>query len=148
MIDFYESSSEPITHYLSVLKGRGYQYDTAWMPHDADNGQLATGKSIADFVRSNGFGVRIVPKLSLEDGINATRLAFPKFVFDKQRTHAGIEALQHYRWDYNDRLDELKPTPVHDWASHAADAFRYLAVGLKEEKPKVRKLNYDGRGIV
>jgi hypothetical protein len=24
--------------------------------------------------------------------------------------------------------------PLHDWTSHAADAFRYLAVGLQEPK--------------
>ena len=32
------------------------------------------------------------------------------------------------RRDYNQRLNEFKATPVHDWASHGADAFRGLAV--------------------
>ncbi len=26
-----------------------------------------------------------------------------------------------------------KPTPRHDWTSHAADAFRYLAMGWQEQ---------------
>jgi phage terminase large subunit len=42
-----------------------------------------------------------------------------------------IEALMHYRRDYNQKLNEFKATPVHDWASHYADAFRGLAVRHK-----------------
>ena len=136
LVDFYEARGEPITHYLSVLASKGYQYETAYLPHDADNGQLATGKSIAEQVRSNGFNVKIAPKLSVEEGINAARMLLSRACFDEKRCAAGIDALQHYRWDYNKRMEELKPTPLHDWSSHAADAFRYLAVSLREQRPK------------
>jgi phage terminase large subunit len=148
VIDFYETRGEPVTHYLSVLKARGYQYDTLWLPHDADNGQLATGKSIAELVRENGFKVQIAPKLSIEEGINAGRLLLGKAVFDEKRCGPGIEALRNYRWDYNARLDELKPEPLHDWSSHASDAFRYLAVSLRTEKPKVKVIKYSNAGII
>ena len=47
-------------------------------------------------------------------------------------TKAGLEALRQYHRAYNERLRTFRNTPVHDWSSHAADAFRYLAVGLKE----------------
>ena len=50
----------------------------------------------------------------------------------------GIEALMHYRRDYNSRLNEFKPTPVHDWASHGADAFRYLALRHQTPEPERR----------
>lgn len=136
LIDFYESHGEPITHYLSVLKNRGYQYDTQYMPHDAENGQLATGKSIAEMVRGNGFRVKIAPKLSLEEGINVTRLFLANCYFNERTTTPGMDALVAYQWDYNQRMEELKRTPLHNWASHAADALRTIATGIRAANPK------------
>jgi hypothetical protein len=150
IIDYYECRGEPITHYLSRLQSKGYQYDTLWLPHDAENGQLATGKSIAEIVRENGFKVEIAPKLSVEDGINAVRLLLGRCYFDEKRCEAGLEALQNYRWDYNERLDEPKRTPVHDWSSHGSDAFRYLALVIdrSQGKRKMAPLKLDTRGVV
>jgi hypothetical protein len=42
----------------------------------------------------------------------------------------GLDALKLYRADYDDKLQTLRPHPVHDWTSHAADSFRYLAMTL------------------
>ena len=85
--------------------------------------------------------------MGLEDGINAARLTFPRCYFDETKCAAGLEALQNYRWDFNERLDEFKPTPVHDWASHAADAFRYLCSGIKQTA-KVQPLKIETKWIV
>ena len=137
-IDYYESQGEAITHYLEVLKAKSYGYHTAWMPHDADHRQLATGTSIADMVRKNGFNVRIAPKLSIENGINSARLLIERCFFDSKNCKAGIDALINYRWDYNKKLEELKHTPLHDWSSHASDSFRYAAVSMTEDLPIVK----------
>jgi phage terminase large subunit len=148
-IDFYESNGEPITHYLGVLKRKEYNYDTLWLPHDAEtNGKFATGKSIAEIVRENGFKVRIAPNLSLEEGINQGRLLLARALIDEKLCTAGIEALASYRWDYNERLDELKSIPVHDWASHASDAWRYAAVSMRVADQKPKAIKYDLRGYV
>lgn len=150
VIDYHEDSGEPVTSYLQVLKAKGYKYDTAILPHDAEtNGKYATGKSIADVIRGAGFGIKVLKNTnSVEHGINQARLFFPKCDFDLERTKAGLEALQHYQWDYNARLDELKPTPLHNWASHGADAWRYLALGLEASDGKWKAIKYDSRGIV
>ena len=148
-IDYYESNGEPITHYLGVLKRRDYNYDTLWLPHDAEtNGKFATGKSIAEIVRENGFKVRIAPNLSLEEGINQGRLLLGKALIDERKCGPGIEALAAYRWDYNQRIDELKSIPVHDWASHGADAWRYAAVSMRTADQRPKALKYDLRGYV
>ena len=128
IIDFYEASQEPATHYVGVLKGRSYNYDTAYLPHDADNGQAVSGQTFAEVIRASNLRTQIVAKLSLEEGINAARMLFSRCVFDEKKCRAGLDALQNYRWDYNQRMGELKASPVHDWSSHAADAFRYLAI--------------------
>lgn len=147
-IDYFEDSGEPITYYLSILKSKGYQYDTLWLPHDAEHKHMETDKSVADICRTNGFKVRITPNLPLVEGINAARLLLASCLFDEEKCAPGIEGLQNYRWDFNERLEELKAVPVHDWASHPADAFRYAAVAEKAEKPRNQTIKYDLRGIV
>lgn len=147
-IDYYESRGEVITHYLSVLKAKGYHYDTLWLPHDAEHKQIASDKTVAQICRDNGFKVQIVPNLPIVEGINAARLLLATCVFDEKRCEPGLDALENYVWDFNERLDELKPTPLHNWASHGADAFRYAGVGHREDKPKVKPIRYDTRGIV
>jgi hypothetical protein len=141
VIDYYESSGERIPHYLSWLQSRGYHYDRQWLPHDAENRQL-TGLSVAEVVGQAGFGARVLPRLPLEDGINAVRMLFPRLWFDRERCKAGLEALRHYRWGYNERMGELKPAPVHDWSSHAADSIRYLAQAARsaESGSRLQKL--------
>lgn len=150
IIDFYEASQEPAMHYAGVLKGRGYNYDTCYLPHDADNGQAVSGQTFAEVIRSAGFRTQIVPKLSLEEGINSARSSFKRCLFDEKRTRAGVDALANYRWDFNQRMGELKPTPVHDWSSHAADAFRYLAVAASQsrvglDRPFIKPIAYPKR---
>jgi phage terminase large subunit len=147
-IDYFEDRGETITYYLAKLKAKGYQYDTLWLPHDAEHKHMETDKSVADICRANGFKVRIVPNLPLAEGINAARLLLASCVFDEERCAAGIEGLQNYRWDFNERLEELKSVPVHDWASHPADGFRYAAVAERADTPRVKPIKYDARGIV
>lgn len=147
-IDYYENNGEVITHYLGVLVGRGYQYDTLWLPHDAEHKHMETKMSVADICRKNGFKVRITPNLPLVEGINAGRLLMQVAYFDAEKCAAGLEALTNYRWDFNERLEELKDRPVHDWSSHGADAFRYAGVADKSDKAKAKTIKYDLRGIV
>jgi len=62
----------------------------------------------------------------------------PRCWFDSEKTAHGIQCLQNYKWDFNTRINEFKPLPVHDWASHGADAFRGLAV--RHHTPQLKRL--------
>lgn len=135
-IDYYEASGEGLPHYAQVLKSKGYAYGTHWAPFDIEVKELASGKSRIETARSLGINFRIVPKVPLEDGIHAARMLFPRAWFDAEKCKAGIDALMGYRWDYNQRLGELKSVPVHDANSHGADGFRYSAVRHNPPPPK------------
>ena len=137
VIDFYEASGEGLPHYAQVLGSKGYTYGHHWAPHDIEVRELGSGRSRLETAASLGIKFRICPKLDIEDGIHAARMLFPSCWFDAEKCKPGLEALQHYRRDYNQRLNEFKATPVHDWASHAADAWRYLAV--RQQTPKDKK---------
>ena len=110
-------------------------------PPDAQVRELGTGKSRVEIAQALGIRFEVLPPSRLEDGINATRMTFPRCYVDEVKTRAGLEALQNYRWDWNQRLDEFKSTPIHDQWSHGADAFRYLCLGIKQV-PKAKEITY------
>lgn len=135
IIDYYEASGEGLPHYAQVLQSKGYTYGTHWAPHDIQVKELGSGRSRLETAASLGIRFRTCPNIPIEDGIHAARMLFPKCWVDAVKCKAGLEALQHYKRDYNQRLNEFKAVPVHDWASHAADAFRYLAVRQRVPVP-------------
>ena len=135
LVDYYEASGEGLPHYAQVLTAKGYTYGSHWAPHDIQVKELGSGRSRLETANSLGIRFKVAPNIPIEDGIHAARMLFPRCWFDEQRCSAGLEALQHYRRDYNSRLNEFKAVPVHDWASHGADAFRYLAVRQQPPKP-------------
>ena len=69
------------------------------------------------------------------DGIEAVRNVLPRCWFDAQACEKGLKALRQYRADWDERTNQPRPRPLHDWTSHAADAFRYYALGSRQTKP-------------
>jgi hypothetical protein len=133
LIDFVEASGEGLQYYANVLSTRPYVYGKHWAPHDIAVRELGTGKSRLEVAAGFGLRFEVTPRVTggtseVEDGIHAARLLWSRCWFDERKTRPLVEALQHYRRDYNSRLGEFRATPVHDWSSHAADAFRGLAV--------------------
>ncbi len=140
LIDYYENSGEGLEHYAKVLSEKRYTYGKHYPPHDIAVRELGTGKSRKE--AAAGFGLKFehpLPALDIMDGINAVRLFLGKCWFDAERTKQGVECLRNYRKTFNVRLDQFTGTPVHNWASHGADAFRGLAVRYKLPVVKVEK---------
>jgi len=133
IIDYYEASGVDLGHYVRELAARPYVYAGHIVPHDAQAKELGTGKS------------------RLEDGINAVRVFLPKCWFDAEKCARGIDALKLYRAEYDDKLQALRPRPVHDWTSHAADSFRYLALTLDRKATHsgfYRRIDYPQHGVL
>lgn len=142
LIDYAEDNGKPITHYLGLLSQRPYVYGKHYVPHDAGGRELGTGKSIAEMMRAQGFEPTIGKRENVEIGINAARVLFPRVWIDETKCAEGLDALMNYRRDFNDRLGEFKAQPVHDWASHGADAFRYLAMSNQPAKSKAKPFSF------
>lgn len=107
-----------------------------FVPHDAKVPELGTGRTRIETLIALKRKPRLVPDHKVDDGINAARLMFPKVWFDKVKCADGIEALRQYRADYDEKLKTFKNEPKHDWASHSADAFRYLIMAYREIRPE------------
>ena len=144
VIRYIENSQQTISWYLAEMQKFGYVYDTLWLPHDAQNKTLAAnGRSIEEIVRSAGYKVQIVDKVSVVDSINAARTIFPKCYFDKLNCDQGLQCLRHYRYDVDPETKQFSKNPVHDIYSHGADAWRYVGLIVNEpRKPLPKRTNY------
>lgn len=139
VIDHYENNGEWLSHYVGVLREKGYRYWTVWLPHDAQARSLQTWKTVEEKMYEYGFNdVQIVPKLSVLDGINSARAILPRCYFDKEKTERGRKCLKNYHKEFDEKRTSFK-WPEHDWSSHSSDAFRYLAVVCEVFEWNVKK---------
>ena len=148
LIDFYENSGAGLDHYVKVLKERDYIYADHYLPHDIKVKELSSGRSRLEMLRGLGIRGRVVPKIPIDDGINAVRAILPRCWFDKDKCNKGIEALRQYRTQFNDKTQTFMQRPHHDWTSHASDAFRYLATSIRDgvehrRRPSMAVSDYD-----
>ena len=132
IIDFYQDCQKTIDHYVNILQNKGYTYRDHWLPHDAEHKNM-TGRSTKEIIEGMGLPVRITPKLSIADGINSARMLMNRCFFDQSRCAEGLQALRHYRYAVDPDTKMFSEKPLHDQHSHAADAWRYVAVGLDEQ---------------
>ena len=146
VIDHYENHGHALGHYAAVLASKPYRYGTDWVPHDAKVKELGTGRTRVETLIELKRNPRVVPMHKLMDGINAARLTIGRTWFDETRCAEGLEALRQYRADFDEKTRAYKDMPRHDWTSHSADAFRYLAMAWREvvaparEPPKPKPL--------
>jgi hypothetical protein len=133
VVEFYENFGVGLDHYAKVLREKPYVYGEHILPHDAMVADLSTGRSRLQTLAGLGIAGRVLPREpNVEDGINAARNLLPRCWFDAEKCDKGLEALRQYRCDYDAERKIYSARPRHDWTSHAADAFRYLARGLPE----------------
>jgi phage terminase large subunit len=148
IIDYYESSGVGLDHYAKVLSEKGYHYEQHILPHDVQVKELGTGKSRLETLDALGIrNITIAPKLSVDDGIQAARTLIARCWFDEENCGRGIEALRQYRREFDEKMKTWRGRPLHDWTSHGADAFRYLAVGYRSQSDWGEPIRRNLRGI-
>lgn len=131
VIDYYEASGFGLDHYARVLQEKGYLYDRHFAPHDIQVRELGNGKSRYEVALGLGIRFDMAPNIPVKDGIDAARMTIPRCWFDAKKCAQGIDALRQHREKYDEKRG-ISFGPLHDWASHAADGFRYMAVSLQE----------------
>jgi len=157
IIDYIAGELEALSYYVKELQERPYHYGMHTLPWDGAAKELGSGRSIQEQLQAI-FGkdrVRCAKQLSVEDGIAAVRAIFPKCYFDNERCNyvipstkqqVGLRGLRCYQYEYDKDLRTWSRKPLHDWASHDADAFRTLAVMIREQGVAREKPAPVGRG--
>lgn len=134
--DYMEVSGESLKHCLKRVKEKLDSLDavagTHYAPHDIKVREYSTGQTRISVAAELGFRFLPVRKLTIEDGIESVRALLQRSVFAETACERGVNALKSYRKDWDDKTKTYRNRPVHDWASHGADAMRTAAVGLAD----------------
>jgi phage terminase large subunit len=125
-----------LAHYARILdekkKEWGYMNEKHFAPHDIAARDLSSGVSREQTMANLGCRMTKGARLGVDDRIEATRQFLKNCWFDAENCKHGIRALQNYRREFNDKLDQFKATAVHDWASHGSDAFGEGALNINK----------------
>lgn len=132
VLRYFEGDHQAIDYYLREIQTWGYVLGTCYLPWDGGTKQLGTGRSIEELMRAKGFKVQVNRQTHVADGINAVRTIFPQLYFDAGLCSDGLGYLRRYQWGPVTALGVARREPLHDDASHPADALRTLAMGIKE----------------
>lgn len=134
VVHYYEHSGEGLAHYATYLhewaKAKEARFTRHGMPHDIEVRELGTGKSRRD-VCERQLDIRpisVAPVLDVESGIEQVRRILPQCWFDERECERGISALTEYAKVWDEKHKVFAPRPLHNWASHGADAFRTMAM--------------------
>lgn len=147
VIDHYEATGESIEHYARVLHAKPYRYAHDFVPHDARVRELGTGRTRVETMQAHKLKPKLVPAHKVMDGINAARILVPRVYFDRDKCKDGLECLRQYRADYDEKARTFRDSPKHDWTSHTADAFRYMAMAYREIVPEAPKVEKPIKGV-
>jgi phage terminase large subunit len=131
VIDYIEDDHRTLAEYLQDIQSRKWNWGVDYLPHDGAATKHQTGKSDQQVLEGLGRTVTIIPAQEIEQGIRGARMMFPRVYFDKGRAAGLLNALKRYRRQVNQTTNE-PGAPLHDAASHGADAFRYLAAAVEQ----------------
>ena len=134
IIDYYEKNKEGLEHYVNILESKPYSYGKHIAPHDIRVREFGSGITRIEKARQLGIKFTIAEDIGIFDGIEAVRSTLSKVWIDDKNCVQLIKALENYRQEYDAKRAVYKTQPLHNYASHAADAMRYLCVSL----PKTR----------
>ena len=128
IIDEYTNSGEGLEHYVNRMKQSGYQIEHVYAPHDITVKELGSGKSRLQRLRELGVtNVSVLPRLSVEAGIERVRACIPRIWMDKHCTYLKGCFLNYSR-EWDEKREVWKTRPLHDKWSHGADAIRYMCI--------------------
>ncbi|EPM3640552.1 terminase [Enterobacter roggenkampii] len=151
IIDYYENSGEGLRHYMKILKDKGYTYGEHWGPHDIENREFGSDAKSRKELAKEGYEIdgqrysikfNVVPRESVDTGIEAVREILPMCVFDEAKCEEGINALEGYRKEWDEKRGCWKDKPLHDWTSHGSDGFRYFAVVKNNKRTFKTKMRH------
>lgn len=156
ILGYLEGSGEGIPFYSKAVRDLYAKHSWSrqnaidFMPHDARVKEWGSAKTRMEQLVDAGFNPRIATAMGIDDGINAARATLPLCTFDAAGTAEGVKALKAYRKEWNVDAGCWRSTPLHNWASHGADAFRYLCAAHRDiAPPKIEQSKPDnGLGTV
>lgn len=141
-IDYWQGSgSDGMPEAIKAILNKPYIYGYHFGPHDLGTTEIATGKNRIDTARELGIQFRTAPDVSVDEGINAAQVTLGTMIVDKERCKEWIRAMKNYCREWDEKHGTYKDKPLHDWASHGADEFRYASLVAREMTNDIMNFN-------
>jgi hypothetical protein len=148
LLDYIENHGVGLDWYVRELTNRNWHKVNHLLPHDVQVRELGTGKSRLEVLRDAGLDCTVVPRLGVDDGIQAVRRMLPRCWFNIPQVKQGLDCLRNYRREYDEKRAVFYDKPLHDWSSHGSDSFRYLACGMDTNTTWGKPLNHNIKWVV
>lgn len=141
-IRYIEESGKTLDWYVREMASLPYRWGTDFIPHDGGAKDFKTGKSTQELLQAMGRTVQVLERLSVEEGIRAARMVFPRVYVDQTFCARLLECLKRYRRMVHSRTNEPMG-PLHDEFSHGADMWRYAAQAVERmgQSQEYRRMN-------
>lgn len=128
LIRYMEFSDTGLFDVMKEIDKLPYKLGTLFMPWDVRVREMTTAVTREDALVDMGYTVEVATKISVADGINASREILSRVWIDKTNCLRGLDCLEHYRKKVDQKSGLMLDKPEHDEFSHGADAFRTFAV--------------------
>jgi len=128
IIDYYEAVEKSLIANIGEVLRLPYIYGDHFAPFDINTEEMTDKVSRWDTAAEHGIEFVVVPKLPIQDGVEAVRQVLMRCYFDKVKTDKGVKALKHYHKSYDIKSETYSDSAAKSWANHGSDAFRYFAI--------------------
>jgi hypothetical protein len=143
LLDCISTSGVPLEWWRDKIEethsARGWRHGVDFVPHDAKVLEFGGGRTRVETMQQFGLRPQLVPRATMNDGLNAIRRTLPLCVFHSRCEDAGIAALEQYQREWDDEKKCFRASPLHDWCADRVDAFRYLSQAWKPAPLKLVK---------
>lgn len=151
VLDYYEAQGQPMATHVQWMRDRGYTPDRLqiWLPHDGEKADTVFAVTPKSSLEKVGYHVETVPnqgKGAAMKRVEAARQLFPQIWINEETCKGGLDALAWYQ-EKRDEKRSIGLGPLHDWASHGADAFGLMCC-VYEPPQEMKPLSYPSIGIV
>ena len=132
LINYYQNENFGLDHYIAKLQEfqslYRYIYGKHFAPADASKREISTGKALTQTAKSMGLKWESVPAVGFTDGIQKTRLMWPRLYINEILCGQFLTSIRNYRRKWDEALLKYSDDPIHDYCSHPADMLRYTAL--------------------
>lgn len=151
VIGYIEDSHKTLDWYSQELRKLNYNWGKVFLPHDGGHANYQTGRTAKEIMEDLKWTVEVLPNMSVEEGIRATRMMLKQTFIDRAHCARLIECLKRYRRSIPSTTNE-PAGPLHDQYSHGADAMRYVAMAAprmdNELTMQLPPLKYGNSGVI
>lgn len=131
LLSYYEAAGAGVDHYIKWLHERPFTFGKHYWPHDGAAAEWGTGQTRQETARTLGLRASITPRVSIDDGIQATRNLLSVAQIHEPDCERGLRALAEYTKEWDDEKKMYLERPLHNWASHGANALKSMGLGRK-----------------